>query len=718
MLKVKNLKLISLLLILFIEILSLGEMFASAVDENLLAFDISAQYMGHGYTIEEIVQKWNQLKPVTTGNSPYINQPVTTAPSYYEGSLTEITLRNAVNMVNFARFMADLNDVALDDTYNQQCQTGALVMASGGGFSHYPSQPYGMNDDMYKTGYAACGSSNIAWQSVGAFETALSNSVTMYLDDSDTSNIDRLGHRRWVLNPSMGKTGFGLAGAYSAMKAFDTSGSGTADYVAWPTAGYFPIELFKNPNSSLGQAWSLSLNSSLYSRTNTNSIEVTMVNKKTGETTVFTNGMAVSTYGKYFNIETSGYGMNFCIIFRPGNSAVNFGDEFSVIVSGLKNSSGASMPDISYDTSFMSAASYDVTYDVNGGTTVPAAQLKIHNIPLTLTTDIPTAPVFTVTYDANGGTVSSESKSFIATFNNWNTNARGTGASYAPGANYEENTTAILYAIWNNSAAGTLPTPTKSGYTFKGWYTATSGGTEVTSSTIITENITVYAQWAVNTYNVSYNANGGINEPASQTKTYDIPLTLTESTPVPPSYTVTYNANGGSVSPASKSINASFNKWTADAAGAGTSYSPGTVYTDNSELTLYAQWTSPAAGALPAPKRSGYSFKGWYTDASGGTEVTSDTIIMKNTIIYAHWSEESQTDKYLLGDADQDGKVTVKDATKIQKHVAKILTFTGLALKSADADEDGKISVKDATIIQKYVAKISVPNSRVGQFLP
>jgi len=72
---------------------------------------------------------------------------------------------------------------------------------------------------------------------------------------------------------------------------------------------------------------------------------------------------------------------------------------------------------------------------------------------------------------------------------------------------------------------------------------------------------------------------------------------------------------------------------------------------------------------------------------------------------------------YLLGDADQDRKVTVKDATTVQKHVAKILKLQGKALRAADADEDSKVTVKDATIIQKYVAKIKV-NSRVGQEIP
>jgi len=94
------------------------------------------------------------------------------------------------------------------------------------------------------------------------------------------------------------------------------------------------------------------------------------------------------------------------------------------------------------------------------------------------------------------------------------------------------------------------------------------------------------------------------------------------------------------------------------------------------------------------------------------TPLTSASISTTDSI-----EPTSQEEKYLLGDADQDGKITVKDATKIQKHVAKILTLTGTVLKAADTDGDGKTTVKDASVVQKFVAKISVPNSKIGQLI-
>ncbi|MBQ7118591.1 MAG: InlB B-repeat-containing protein [Oscillospiraceae bacterium] len=58
---------------------------------------------------------------------------------------------------------------------------------------------------------------------------------------------------------------------------------------------------------------------------------------------------------------------------------------------------------------------------------------------------------------------------------------------------------------------GTLPTPKRTGYTFNGWYTAISGGEQVTADSIMQTqgNVTLYARWSINTYKVTFNANGG-----------------------------------------------------------------------------------------------------------------------------------------------------------------------------------------------------------------
>ena len=146
----------------------------------------------------------------------------------------------------------------------------------------------------------------------------------------------------------------------------------------------------------------------------------------------------------------------------------------------------------------LAADSYSVSYNMNGGTGSIASQTKIHGTNLTLTTIKPTGKSFTVTYNANGGTVSSSSKTVSQTFKNWNTAANGSGTAYNAGATYSANANATLYAQYANPSIGSLPTPTRSGYTFDGWYTSANGGTKITDSTKITANTTVYAHWTKN----------------------------------------------------------------------------------------------------------------------------------------------------------------------------------------------------------------------------
>ena len=60
------------------------------------------------------------------------------------------------------------------------------------------------------------------------------------------------------------------------------------------------------------------------------------------------------------------------------------------------------------------------------------------------------------------------------------------------------------------------------------------------------------------------------------------------------------------------------------------------------------------------------------------------------------------------GDVDDDGKVSVIDATKIQKHLANVITLDAEHLKRGDYDYDKTTSVIDARLLQRYLAKMNV----------
>ena len=151
-----------------------------------------------------------------------------------------------------------------------------------------------------------------------------------------------------------------------------------------------------------------------------------------------------------------------------------------------------------------------------------------------------TAPTYTVTLHANGGSVSRTSVT---------TGADGKLAS--------------------------LPTPTRSSYSFNGWYTEKNGGTKVTTDTVFSANTTVYAHW---TY-----TGGGYYYP---------PVTY---------YTLRFETGGGSDI---SSVQGTYN-----------------AYID---LTQYV------------PTWRGHTFTGWYSERSLTNKV-SGVYLTKDMTVYAGW---------------------------------------------------------------------------------
>lgn len=62
--------------------------------------------------------------------------------------------------------------------------------------------------------------------------------------------------------------------------------------------------------------------------------------------------------------------------------------------------------------------------------------------------------------------------------------------------------------------------------------------------------------------------------------------------------------------------------------------------------------------------------------------------------------------EYTLGDVNNDGKITVEDATLTLKSAVNLITLTSTQIKAADVNNDGAVNVKDTTLIQKHVAEL------------
>lgn len=71
----------------------------------------------------------------------------------------------------------------------------------------------------------------------------------------------------------------------------------------------------------------------------------------------------------------------------------------------------------------------------------------------------------------------------------------------------------------------------------------------------------------------------------------------------------------------------------------------------------------------------------------------------------------------ILGDANLDGEVNIKDATEIQKYLVSLVSFSDDAKLCADAQADNTINIKDATEIQKYIASLLPADTKVGTYI-
>ena len=234
---------------------------------------------------------------------------------------------------------------------------------------------------------------------------------------------------------------------------------------------------------------------------------------------------------------------------------------------------------------------------------------------------------FVVTFNANGGSVTPASKS-----------------------------------IKNDQVVGELPMPTRYGFTFAGWFTAASGGTQISASTKVVDNVTYYAHWEADvstmkcTVTFDVNGNGALRNEEVTRKVVKNTAIGELPTPMVPSC---MDSGFGD-----------FLGWFTAKTG-GTQISSDTIVTK--DVTYYAHWKyfryivldanggefsegyadwwpfvedGATLGSLPAVSRPGYTFDGWYTAASGGTRVSADTKITATASnirepvkYYAHWKE-------------------------------------------------------------------------------
>jgi uncharacterized repeat protein (TIGR02543 family) len=358
------------------------------------------------------------------------------------------------------------------------------------------------------------------------------------------------------------------------------------------------------------------------------------------------------------------------------------------------------------------ANEYMVTFDAQGGTPEPAVRQ--------------------VTYDGTYGELPEVAKTGY-TFQGWFTEAAG-GNKIEAATKVKITEGITLYAQWTANSYevsfdaqggtpspdsisvtydeeyGTLPVVTKTGYTFQGWFTEAAGGNKIEAATKvkITEGITLYAQWTANSYDVSFDAQGG--------------------TPSPDSISVTYDEEYGTL-PVVTKTGYTFQGWFTEVAG-GTEVKATTVVETDQDHTLYAQWTansydvsfdaqggtpSPDSisvtydeeyGTLPVVTKTGYTFQGWFTAKTEGEKVTAETTVKTAAAhtLYAQWTINQYTITFDTAGGTPVPSITQDYGTDVTAPVAP--TKTGYTFKGWDKDIPETMPAENITITAQWTAVV------------
>ncbi|MBK7452260.1 MAG: InlB B-repeat-containing protein [Anaerolineales bacterium] len=280
------------------------------------------------------------------------------------------------------------------------------------------------------------------------------------------------------------------------------------------------------------------------------------------------------------------------------------------------------------------ANSYTITFNSNGGSAVGAITQPFGSAVSAPTAPTKTGNTFGGWYSDAGLTTPTPSTMMPAA--DITLYAKWTANSYT--ITFNSNGGSAVAAITQpfGSAVSAPTAPTKTGYTFGGWYSDAGLNTAYTFTTMPAADITLYAKWTANSYTITFNSNGG-SVVTAITQDFDTAVTA------PTAPTKTGNTFGG---------------WYSDA-GLNTAYTFTTM--PAADITLYAKWTAnsytitfdsnggsvvtaitqdfdTAVAAPTAPTKAGNTFGGWYSDAGLNTAYTFTTMPAANITLYAKWT--------------------------------------------------------------------------------
>lgn len=313
------------------------------------------------------------------------------------------------------------------------------------------------------------------------------------------------------------------------------------------------------------------------------------------------------------------------------------------------------------------------------------------------------------------------------TFAGWSTSSTATTAAYKAGAALPEISSDVtLYAVWtvnqyniiynSNGGSGTMAASaipytgaalrsnsfTRTGYTFAGWSATSNGSVQYSDGATITpaSDLTLYAVWTVNQYQITYHANGGSGTLAASTIPY------TGAALRKNSFTKTGHTFAG---------------WSTSSGG-NVMYGDEATISPTSNMTLYAVWDinkhavtllntgDGASGSsssvnygstvtIKAGTKKGYTFHGWTVKSGGVTlanaKSATTTFTMPDTdvTVKAEWEINQYTVTVVDGGDGSSGSGTYNYNSTVTLHAGSKVgyTFNGWTVTS------GSVTLADAS---------------------
>ena len=283
-------------------------------------------------TIEEIIEKYHEAPfRFDSGYVEYDIRPGKEYP-YSAGKIKDEYLQEALNLVNFIRYIAGYPyEVTLDEKCINYAQHGVVLLAAIDQITHYPEKPDDMPEEFYNIASKGTASSNL-----GKGHSNIIQSILSCMRDADSSNIAKVGHRQWLLSRTLGKIGFGYCNGYSSTYVFDNSGKSVIyDFIAWP-AQNMPIEFMV-----LYLPWSVNLGAA-YDANSIDNAVVTLTRRRDNKVWQFKKDSVFKNDNGYFGVYNGG-ALGKCIIFCPDfdeEKPYLENDIFDVNISGITRTDG------------------------------------------------------------------------------------------------------------------------------------------------------------------------------------------------------------------------------------------------------------------------------------------------------------------------------------------------------------------------------------------